>query len=68
MIKVGLKHGLAPKFHGPFRIIAKHHNNVEYLIRKADAPKTRKFLIHNNRLKRYFGREEGLQGADVNSH
>ena len=65
--EIGLKHGLAHKFHGPFTVLAKHHNNVDYLIRKADAPKARKFLIHHNRLKRYFGTVEGTYGADVNS-
>ena len=65
-IKVGLKHGLSHKFHGPFTVLAKHHNNVDYLIRKVDALKARKFLIHHNRLKRYFV-VEGTYGADVNS-
>ena len=41
-IKIGLKHELAHKFHGPFIILAKHSNNVDYLIRKADSPHSRK--------------------------
>ena len=64
-IKVGLKHGLAHKYHGPFRVLAKHHNTVDYLIKKADSPKARKFLIHHNRLKRYFGQIDDVSGADV---
>ena len=64
-IKVGLKHGLAHKYHGPFKILAKHPNNVDYLIRKADSPKARKILIHHNRLKKYFGQVDETPGLDI---
>ena len=54
-IKTGIKRGLAHKFHGPFRVLAKLPNGVDYLIRKADSQNSKRFVIHNNRLKKYFG-------------
>ena len=50
-----MKRGLAHKFHGPFKVLAKLPNGVDYLIRKADSQNSRKFVIHHNRLKKYFG-------------
>ena len=38
---------------------------MDYLIRKADSLHSRKFLIHYNRIKRYFGQVDENAGADV---
>jgi hypothetical protein len=54
-IKKGLSSGLAHKYHGPFVIVAKHPNNVNYVIRRHNTKKSKTFLIHKNRLKKYFG-------------
>ena len=53
-LKIGQTHGLAHKYHGPFQILNKV-NQVDYLITRADKPGDRKFIIHHNRLKKYFG-------------
>ena len=64
-IKVGLRHELTHKYHRPFKILAKHPNGVDYLIRKEDSQRERKFLIHHNRLKKYFCKIDKVPGPDV---
>jgi hypothetical protein len=60
-IKTGLKHGMAHKYHGPFVVVQIHSNGVDYIIRKADTKNGKKFMIHHNRLKKYFGRSTNDQ-------
>ncbi|CAF1061670.1 unnamed protein product [Brachionus calyciflorus] len=54
-LKKGLSSGLAHKYHGPFEIMAKHPNKVNYVIRRVNQKRSKQFLIHKNRLKKYFG-------------
>ena len=47
----GLARGLAPKYHGPFEIVGKHSNKVDYLIKPLNKTKAHAKLIHINNLK-----------------
>ncbi|CAF0755600.1 unnamed protein product [Brachionus calyciflorus] len=53
-LKKGLSQGVARKFYGPFEVVGKNENNVDYLIRLASKPKSKIKQIHKNRLKIYF--------------
>ena len=53
-LKKGLCSGLAHKYFGPFVIKGKCKNGVNYIIAK-QGNKSKNFLIHKNRLKKYFG-------------
>ncbi|CAF0975241.1 unnamed protein product [Brachionus calyciflorus] len=61
-LKKGLCSGLAHKYYGPFIVVGKHPNNVNYVIKRRDSKKAKKFLIHKNRLKLYFGHYEEYVG------
>ena len=52
----GLARGLAPKYHGPFEIVGKHSNKVDYLIKPLNKTKAHAKLIHINNLKTYYKR------------
>lgn len=54
-LKKGLSSGLAHKFYGPYEIIAKNLNGVDYTIKRLGTKKTKFFQIHKSRLKIYFG-------------
>ena len=55
-LKRGLSRGLAPRYYGPFVIVAKYANNCNYLIKLANQPKSKTRQIHQNNLKQYFKR------------
>ncbi|RNA19912.1 hypothetical protein BpHYR1_052607 [Brachionus plicatilis] len=57
-LKQGMCSGLAHKYFGPFVVVGKHPNKVNYIIRKVKSNKSKRFLIHKNRLKLYFGHYE----------
>jgi hypothetical protein len=46
---------LAHKYYGPFLVIGKHPNAVNYIIQRINSKKSKKIMIHKNRLKLYFG-------------
>jgi hypothetical protein len=52
----GLARGLAPKYYGPFEIVGKHSNKVDYLIKQLNKTKAHAKLIHINNLKTYYKR------------
>ena len=54
-IKTGFSKGLAHRAHGPF-IVIERVGDVDYLIKKAEAKRARKLLIHYNNLRAYHGR------------
>jgi hypothetical protein len=51
---VGRTKGLAHKFFGPF-VILECRDNHTYMVRLAHKRRARRFVVHHNRLKRYFG-------------
>lgn len=55
-IKKGLSRGLAPRYHGPFIIVGKYSNGLDYLIRPHNQPRARVKAIHFNNLKIYHRR------------
>lgn len=59
-LKGGLSRGLAPRYYGPFIIVGKYDNKVDYLIRRANYPLARLKQIHVNNLKTYFRRGHPL--------
>ena len=50
----GVNKKLAPKYKGPYKVIGKLANNVDYII-KGNGVRGRRMTIHTNRLKRWFG-------------
>jgi hypothetical protein len=52
-LKKGLARSLAPKYYGPFQIIAKYKNGCDYLIKQFGHPRARLKQIHHNRLIAY---------------
>ena len=65
-LKKGLSSGLAHKYHGPSEIMAKHPNNVNYVIKRVNQKRSKTFLIHKNRLKKYFGHFNQSQDIAAN--
>ncbi|RNA13176.1 gap-Pol poly [Brachionus plicatilis] len=62
-LKKGLSQGIARKFYGPFVVVGKNDNNVDYLIRFASKPKSKIKQVHKNRLKFYF--KSGLDNVKI---
>ncbi|RNA18648.1 gap-Pol poly [Brachionus plicatilis] len=62
-LKKGLSQGIARKFYGPFVVVGKNYNNVDYLIRFASKPKSKIKQVHKNRLKFYF--KSGLDNVKI---
>jgi hypothetical protein len=56
---VGRTKGLAHKFFGPF-VILECRDNHTYMVRLAHKRRARRFVVHHNRLKRYFGASSRL--------
>lgn len=54
-LKRGLASGLAHKYYGPFRIVEKRPNNVDYVLKRIGTKSKKKYQVHKNRLKIYFG-------------
>ena len=52
----GHSRGLARRYHGPFTII-KRIGPVNYLLTQTSLPDAKRMIIHQNNLKKYFGRE-----------
>ena len=50
----GLSHGLAKKYRGPYVIVGKNKNKVDYLIREVGKPKSKMKQLHKSHLKAYF--------------
>ena len=50
----GLSYGLAKKYRGPYTIVGKNKNKVDYLIREVGKPKAKMKQIHKSHLKAYF--------------
>lgn len=48
----GVSTGLAHKYYGPFVIVSKHPNGVNYSIRQLNKRRAKIFQIHKNRLKK----------------
>ena len=55
-IAKGQKRGIAPKYHGPFKIIGINPNGCNYVI-KSDTRNSRAKQVHKNNLKFYVKRE-----------
>ncbi|CAF1034793.1 unnamed protein product, partial [Brachionus calyciflorus] len=53
-LKKGLSSGIAHKYFGPFEIVGKNPNNVDYFIKKLGAKKSRTKQVHISRLKTFF--------------
>ena len=53
-IKTGFSKGLAHRAYGPF-VVLERVNDVDYVVKKADASRARRLLIHQNNMRRYFG-------------
>ncbi|CAF1075304.1 unnamed protein product [Brachionus calyciflorus] len=53
-LKKGLSSGIAHKYFGPFEIVGKNPNNVDYYIKKLGAKKCRTKQVHISRLKTFF--------------
>ena len=54
-IKEGDGHGFAHKWYGPFIIVKKLENGLDYIILRYDSKKKKLQVIHGNRLKKYYG-------------
>ncbi|RMZ97678.1 hypothetical protein BpHYR1_033445, partial [Brachionus plicatilis] len=65
-LKKGLSCGLAHKYHGPFENMAKHPNRVNFVIKRVNQKRSKAFLIHKNRLKKYFGHFNESQDIAAN--
>ena len=63
-LKKGVCSGLAHKYYGPLVVVGKHPNNVNYVVKNLQKKKSKNFLIHKNRLKRYFGHFEDYVNKD----
>ena len=55
-LKKGLSRGLAPRYYGPFIIEAIYRNKCNFLIRRANQPRSRLKQVHQNNVKMYFKR------------
>ena len=55
-IKKGQSRGIAPKYYGPFVILATNRNGCDYLIKWRDFPNKRAKQVHHNNLKLYSQR------------
>jgi hypothetical protein len=53
-------HGIAHKYYGPYVIMGKNSNGVDYFIKLAGHPKAKIKQIHINRLKTYFHRGQPI--------
>ena len=54
-LAVGISSGLAHRYWGPFRIIAKNSNGVNYSIQRHKSKNKKIYQIHVSRLKTYYG-------------
>ena len=63
-LKKGQARGLAFKYYGPFIVRAKYKNGCDYIIQKANAPRSRLIQVHHNNLRVYFQR--GAPEIEVN--
>ena len=57
-LKKGLAKVLAHKYYGPFQIMKKNTNQVDYVIKRLGSPGEKSFQVHKNRLKIYFGNDK----------
>lgn len=53
-LKKGHSRGIAHKYYGPFEIVKKNPNNIDYYIREVGKKRPKVYQIHHNRLKKYF--------------
>ncbi|CAF1095885.1 unnamed protein product [Brachionus calyciflorus] len=53
-LKKGLSSGIARKFYGPFEVVGKNRNKVDYFIKKYGSKKARTKQVHISRLKTFY--------------
>jgi hypothetical protein len=53
-LKKGLSSGIAHKYYGPFEIVGKNPNNIDYFIKKCGSRKARIKQVHISRLKTFY--------------
>ncbi|CAF1005499.1 unnamed protein product [Brachionus calyciflorus] len=53
-LKNGLSSGIAHKYYGPFEIVCKNPNNIDYFIKKWGSKKSKIKQVHISRLKTFY--------------
>jgi hypothetical protein len=66
-VKRGTSKGLAVKYYGPFRIVGKHANKCNYVIKLVGQPKARAKTIHINNLRTYYSRGNEVETIALNT-